>query len=90
MKIVCRPTTRFRKLFRECWEKAYGMKCAYCTKDCSINYTVDHILPRSKGGRNSFSNMVIACYECNQAKADRDIKEFQPLLLKPLDREVRL
>jgi 5-methylcytosine-specific restriction endonuclease McrA len=36
------------------------------------NYlTVDHVIPRSKGGTNHQSNMVAMCHDCNQAKADR-------------------
>ena len=33
--------------------------------------TVDHVIPRSKGGSNDDDNLVIACYGCNYLKADQ-------------------
>jgi 5-methylcytosine-specific restriction endonuclease McrA len=45
-----------------------GRRCGYCTKAAT---TVDHIVPRSQGGRNTWANTVAACYTCNQRKADR-------------------
>jgi 5-methylcytosine-specific restriction endonuclease McrA len=52
--------------------------CAYCgdpVEDCADIYpappksaTVDHKIPRSQGGGNDQTNLVTACYECNQAK----------------------
>ena len=33
--------------------------------------TIDHILPRSRGGRNTWRNTTAACYGCNQRKGDR-------------------
>jgi hypothetical protein len=38
-----------------------------------VMITKDHILPRSKGGKNSLSNYQPMCYECNQKKADKVI-----------------
>ena len=35
------------------------------------DFTVDHILPRSRGGRNTWSNTVCACPRCNQRKGNR-------------------
>ena len=39
--------------------------------------TVDHVLPRSKGGTDTDDNRVIACYHCNAAKADRLLEEAE-------------
>lgn len=33
-------------------------------------FTLDHVIPRSKGGTNRWENIVGACFECNQKKAD--------------------
>jgi len=60
------------------WHKLYKKtdgKCGYC--GCKItkrNRTIDHIQPKSKGGNNSMKNLVLACLECNRAKADKLIQ----------------
>lgn len=43
--------------------------CAYCGKPHAN--TVDHVTPRSKGGKTSWMNLVAACRECNNRKRDR-------------------
>jgi hypothetical protein len=43
--------------------------------------TIDHLLPRAKGGHTTPVNCVCACNECNQSKADRDLDEFTQSLL---------
>lgn len=42
--------------------------CGYCGGPAS---TIDHILPRSRGGQNTWKNTVAACGGCNQRKSDR-------------------
>ncbi|MAL05464.1 MAG: HNH endonuclease [Microbacterium sp.] len=42
--------------------------CAYCGRAAA---TVDHVLPRSRGGQNTWLNTVAACASCNGKKADR-------------------
>jgi len=43
--------------------------CAYCGKICSDDeITVDHIIPKSKGGKWSWENLVTCCLECNRKK----------------------
>jgi 5-methylcytosine-specific restriction endonuclease McrA len=46
--------------------------CAYCGK---YGNTVDHIQPQSRGGANSWGNLVTACKACNGHKADRTPEE---------------
>jgi 5-methylcytosine-specific restriction endonuclease McrA len=46
-----------------------GRRCAYCGGDAA---TIDHVVPRCRGGRNTWTNTVAACGRCNSAKGDRD------------------
>ena len=61
-----------------------GQKCAYCGKKFKRDeLTVDHILPRSKGGDNSWKNLITSCKKCNNIKADRTPMDAgMPLLFK--------
>jgi 5-methylcytosine-specific restriction endonuclease McrA len=43
--------------------------------------TVDHVTPRSRGGRNSWLNTVAACGDCDQRKGDRTPTEAGMVLL---------
>jgi 5-methylcytosine-specific restriction endonuclease McrA len=47
-------------------------RCAYCE---GVADTVDHLLPQSRGGSNSWQNTVAACTRCNNRKANRTPKE---------------
>jgi 5-methylcytosine-specific restriction endonuclease McrA len=51
----------------------FGHKfCQGCGKRKSyVDMTVDHIIPRSKGGSDRWSNLQLMCYPCNQSKADQ-------------------
>ncbi len=50
-----------------------GHKCQYCgtTKDL----TLDHLIPRSKGGKSSWTNLVTACKKCNAKKGDDPLEK---------------
>jgi 5-methylcytosine-specific restriction endonuclease McrA len=58
-----------------------GGRCGYCHGRAT---TVDHIQPRSRGGRNTWRNTVAACGPCNQRKGDRSPAEAGMVLrVKP-------
>ena len=47
-------------------------RCAYCGGHAS---TVDHVLPRSRGGRDTWDNLVACCVRCKNLKGDRTPEE---------------
>jgi 5-methylcytosine-specific restriction endonuclease McrA len=62
-----------------------GFRCCYCGKrkgPRELNY--DHVVPRCKGGKTVWENIVTSCYPCNTRKGQRTTKEagmrmhFQP------------
>ena len=55
--------------------------CQYCSIS-SIPMTVDHIVPKQRGGEDSWYNLVAACVSCNTKKGNRTPKEIQMLLKK--------
>ncbi|HEX5054600.1 MAG TPA: HNH endonuclease [Planctomycetota bacterium] len=57
--------------------------CQYCGRKCTTDHiSVDHVLPRSRGGSTSWENCVLACVGCNARKADRTLKESGLRLLR--------
>jgi len=54
--------------------KRDSYRCAYCGSN--QNLTIDHVIPRSKGGKDSWRNLVTACADCNSHKSDNDVAEF--------------
>lgn len=61
------PLTRRNLFARDGW------RCAYCTATAR---TVDHVVPRSRGGRHAWDNVVAACRRCNAVKGDRMLDEL--------------
>lgn len=74
--------TRLRKFTSPPLENKFLFKrdrhiCAYCThKYGRSNLTRDHVTPRSRGGTDTWNNVVTACKGCNQWKADKLVKEL--------------
>ena len=56
--------------------------CQYCGKVVH-NLTLDHVLPRARGGPHSWENVVSACVGCNHRKAGRMPKEARMTLRRP-------
>lgn len=61
------PVTRRGVLRRD------GYRCAYCEGSAS---TIDHVMPRSRGGADSWENLVACCLRCNNVKSDRTPAEM--------------
>jgi 5-methylcytosine-specific restriction endonuclease McrA len=50
--------------------------CQFCGKKLPVgDLTLDHVLPRSRGGYSTWENLVAACYPCNNSKGDRTPQE---------------
>ncbi|MDB9313092.1 HNH endonuclease [Spirulina sp. CS-785/01] len=57
--------------------------CQYCNYR-GDNLTLDHVVPRSRGGKDSWDNLVAACVRCNVKKGNRTPEEAQmPLSTRP-------
>ena len=61
------PVTRRNVMHRD------GGRCGYCLSPAS---TVDHIRPRSKGGKHRWENVIAACGPCNAEKDNRQLSEI--------------
>jgi HNH endonuclease len=48
-------------------------RCEYCGLEAT---TLDHVVPKSKGGSNHRSNLVPCCHPCNQGKADMSLEAW--------------
>lgn len=60
--------------------EAQNHRCCYCTR---LTYqkvgkeqaTIEHVIPRSRGGPHTFDNTVMACRRCNNNRKDKPITE---------------
>lgn len=50
-----------------------GQRCAYCGNAAT---TIDHVQPRSRGGQDSWENLVACCLKCNNVKSNRTLGEI--------------
>lgn len=71
-----------------------GTQCFWCHEEMSFEArfhdpgnplcaTFDHLIPRSRGGGNDDDNLVLACRECNSARADMT---YMPAVERELER----
>ena len=76
---------------REYLLEKFGRKCIYCGAD-NVPLNIDHVIPKSKGGSNRASNLVLACVQCNQKKGSRSIEEFlkdKPEVLRQIKNQLK-
>lgn len=71
------PLSRANLLARD------NFTCQYCSKELTPREaTLDHVLPRSRGGKTTWENIVCACAPCNRKKGGRTPKEARMALNK--------
>lgn len=74
---ACVPSLDNRKLFRR-----DNYTCAYCGERYPTSgLTRDHIVPKARGGRNTWINCISSCFFCNQKKRDQTPEEAGMALL---------
>ncbi|MCK9487355.1 MAG: HNH endonuclease [Dehalococcoidia bacterium] len=77
---VRRPHPRPRLTRREVFARD-GERCQYCGKRGG-QLTLDHVMPKHRGGAHTWENLVTACRECNHRKGGRTPQEARMALLK--------
>jgi 5-methylcytosine-specific restriction endonuclease McrA len=73
VRLVRYVVTKWRYTAGPAWSRSGVLardtrRCGYCDGPAT---TVDHIVPRSRGSRNTWANTIAACDGCNQRKGDR-------------------
>ncbi len=80
-RMVKRPRPRVRLTKRELFRRD-GYTCQYCGQR-SQRLTIDHVVPRFRGGEHIWPNLVTACPPCNLRKGGRTLSEATMALLRP-------
>ncbi|NBC15944.1 MAG: HNH endonuclease [Bacteroidetes bacterium] len=82
LKMYVRVPFRRIMLSRKNVLRRDGFRCQYCGSRDRL--TVDHVMPKSRGGKDTWENLVAACTSCNNRKGDRTPDEARmPLRRKP-------
>lgn len=77
--MIKRPRPRIRLSKRELFRRD-NYTCQYCGAR-TTRLTIDHVIPRHRGGNYSWSNLVSACANCNTKKGGRTLEEARMRLL---------
>lgn len=79
-RVVRRPRPRVRLCKREILRRD-EYRCQYCGRNAS-QLTIDHVVPRHRGGEHSWENLVAACPQCNRRKGGRTLTRARMRLLR--------
>lgn len=78
--LIRRPRPQTRLTRREVFQRD-DFTCMYCGVQAH-DLTLDHVIPRYRGGRHTWENLVSACKRCNHRKAGRTPQEARMRLLR--------
>jgi 5-methylcytosine-specific restriction endonuclease McrA len=76
------PRAVQRKISRRALFARDGWRCVYCGSSAG-RLTLDHVVPRSRGGDSVWENVVTSCAPCNHKKGNRLLAEAQMNLPSP-------
>lgn len=86
--VIVFKNTKYKKINsvrfsrKNVWIRDEG-KCQYCSKPVSSkDFTLDHVTPRTSGGKTTWVNVVTSCAKCNQLKADKPLNKCGLSLIK--------
>lgn len=60
-----------------------NFECVYCGCNHRKTLTLDHVIPQSKGGKDSWDNLVTACRKCNSEKSNLTLEEYGKKIPQP-------
>ena len=78
--MVRAPRRRMAAVSRRAVFARDDYRCQYCGSQAD---SIDHVVPRSRGGRDVWDNLAAACRPCNSAKRDRTPDEAGMRLIRP-------
>lgn len=78
--MVRRPRPRVKLTKQEIFQRD-NHTCQYCGRT-GVHLTIDHVLPRHKGGEYTWTNLVTACAECNRIKGGKLTRDTGLKLLR--------
>lgn len=82
--LIRRPRPRVKLTRREVFIRD-GYTCQYCGRQMG-DLTIDHVIPRSRGGQHTWDNLVSACKTCNHRKGGKSLGEAR-MQLKTIPKE---
>lgn len=85
-KGLCTKTMNISTLYDDEKYKLNSTSCCYC--NCTNNITLDHLVPKNSGGKDTGDNLIYACKSCNSSKNKKDLivwfnekNNFPPILV---------
>lgn len=77
------PMARSRGFSKSNIKQRDGGVCQYCGKKMPLGkLTVDHVVPKSRGGQTCYENLVTCCAACNRRKGNKTLSEADMTLMK--------
>jgi len=73
-------------LYKQNTQVGERVSCCFCERLYTLQeITIEHIIPRSKGGTNAISNLLLSCFKCNNDRGNIDFEKFKAHVLNGYD-----